>query len=86
MTMVDAFLNKMYRSNGDFVFTVTRDFVRGCTTPILILAHPFAIAMGSALPARNAEVSLYPWREPKDRTRLAVRHVRTFPRAQRPAA
>src|SRR2546429_3782215 len=28
MGMVDAFLNKMYRSNADFVFTVTRDFVR----------------------------------------------------------
>jgi hypothetical protein len=32
MAMVDAFLTKMYRSNADFVFTVTRDnalFVRG---------------------------------------------------------
>src|SRR5271170_5057465 len=28
--MVEAFLNKMYRSNADFVFTVTRDFVRDC--------------------------------------------------------
>jgi pimeloyl-ACP methyl ester carboxylesterase len=37
MAMVDAFLNKMYRSNADFVFTVTRDFVRACRTPILIL-------------------------------------------------
>ena len=27
-TMCDAFLNKMYRTNADFVFTVTRDFVR----------------------------------------------------------
>ena len=91
MTMVDAFLNKMYRSNGDFVFTVTREFVRGCSTPILILpddipAHPFAVAMESALLAPNAEVSLYPWKEPKDRIRLAVRHVRTFLRAHRPAA
>src|SRR5262249_31719286 len=25
MAMVDAFLNKMYRANADFVFTVTRD-------------------------------------------------------------
>ena len=28
MDMVDAFLNKMYRNNADFVFTVTREFVR----------------------------------------------------------
>ena len=26
MSMIDAFLTKMYRSNADFVFTVTRDF------------------------------------------------------------
>ena len=63
MAMVDAFLNKMYRSNADFVFTVSRDFVRACKTPILVLpddvpAHPYAVAMESALLAPNAEVSL----------------------------
>jgi hypothetical protein len=25
---IDAFLTRMYRTNPDFVFTVTRDFVR----------------------------------------------------------
>jgi pimeloyl-ACP methyl ester carboxylesterase len=90
MTMVDAFLNRMYRANPDFVFTVTRDFVRDCQTPILVLpddvpAHPYAVAMESALLAPNAQVSLYPWKEPKDRIPLAVRHVRTFFKAYRPA-
>jgi len=28
MEMVDKFLTKMYKTNADFVFTVTRDFVR----------------------------------------------------------
>src|ERR1051325_9404250 len=37
METIDAFLNKMYRTNPDFVFTVTRDFVRNCPTPILVL-------------------------------------------------
>ena len=36
MEMVEAFLDKMYRDNRDFVFTVTRDFVRGCETPVLV--------------------------------------------------
>ncbi len=72
MAMVDAFLNKMYRANPDFVFTVTRDFVRECQTPMLVLpddvpAHPYAVAMESALLAPNAQVSIYPWKEPKDR-------------------
>ena len=89
MPMVDAFLNKMYRANADFVFTVTRDFVRSCQTPILVLpddipAHPYAVAMESALLAPKAEVSLYPWKEPKERIALAVRHIRTFLGAHRP--
>ena len=90
MSMVDAFLTKMYRSNADFVFTVTRDFVRACHTPILVLpddipAHPYAVAMEAALLAPKAAVSLYPWKEPKDLIPLAVRHVRTFLQAHRPA-
>src|SRR5205823_5736703 len=61
MAMVDAFLNAMYRSNADFVFTVTRDFVRACPTPVLVLpddvpAHPYAVAMESASLAPNAQV------------------------------
>src|SRR5262245_21384579 len=32
MEMVDRFLTRMYRTNPDFVFTVTRDFVRNCQT------------------------------------------------------
>jgi len=90
MAMVDKFLNKMYRTNPDFVFTVTRDFVRTCQTPILILpddvpAHPYAVAMESALLAPNAEVSLFPWKEPKERIPLAVRQIRSFLRAHQPA-
>ncbi len=80
----------MYRANADFVFTVTRDFVRDCQTPILVLpddvpAHPYAVAMESALLAPNAQVSLYPWKDTPDKIPLAVRHVRTFLHANRPA-
>jgi pimeloyl-ACP methyl ester carboxylesterase len=91
MQTVDRFLTRMYRTNPDFVFTVTRDFVRSCRTPVLILpddipAHPYAVAMEAAMLAPNAQVSLYPWKEPKDRIPLAVRHVRSFLRAHRPAS
>ena len=89
MEMVDKFLTKMYRTNPDFVFTVTRDFVRGCQTPLLVLpddvpAHPYAIAMESVMLAPKAEVSLFPWKEPKERIPLAVRQVRSFLKAHRP--
>src|SRR3954468_1310767 len=35
METIDKFLTRMYRTNPDFVFTVTRDFVRNCQTPVL---------------------------------------------------
>lgn len=91
MEVVDKFLTKMYRTNPDFVFTVTRDFVRNCQTPILILpddipAHPYAVAMEAAMLAPKAEVSMFPWKEPKERIPLAVRQIRSFLRAHRPVA
>ena len=90
MEMVDRFLTKMYK-NVDFVFTVTRDFVRQCQTPVLILpddipAHPYAVAMEAAMLAPNAEVSMFPWKEPKERIPLAVRQIRSFLRAHRPVS
>ena len=86
---VDKFLTNMYRTNPDFVFTVTRDFVRQCQTPVLVLpddvpAHPYDVAMESAMLAPNAEVSMFPWKEPKERIPLAVRQIRSFLRAHRP--
>ncbi|HUN40952.1 MAG TPA: alpha/beta hydrolase [Acetobacteraceae bacterium] len=88
MGQVDAFLRRMYGANPDFVFTVTRDFVRECHTPILVLpddvpAHPYAVAMESARLAPNSQVSLYPWKEPKEFVPLAVRHIRMFLKANR---
>jgi pimeloyl-ACP methyl ester carboxylesterase len=90
MAMVDQFLTRMYRTNPDFVFTVTRDFVRACQTPVLILpddvpSHPYAVAMEAAMLAPKGEVSMFPWKEPKERIPLAVRQIRSFLRAHRPA-
>ena len=89
MEMVDAFVSKMYRANADFVFTVTRDFVRACQTPILVLpddvpAHPYAVAMETVRLAPRAEVSHYPWKDTEDHIRQAVRRVRSFLAAHQP--
>ncbi len=89
LAMVDAFLTRMYRTDPDFVFTVTRAFVRDCQTPVLILpddvpAHPYAVAMEAARLAPNSQVSLYPWKDPPELIPLALRHVRAFLRANAP--
>jgi len=91
MDMVEKYLTRMYKTNPDFVFTVTRDFVRTCQTPVLILpddvpAHPYRVAMECAMLAPKAEVSMYPWKEPKERIPLAVRQIRSFLRAHKPAS
>jgi len=90
--MVDTFLGNMYGgARAEFVYTVTRDFVRNCQTPILVLpddvpGHPYAVAMETVHLAPNAQVSLYPWKDTADKIPLAVRHIRTFLRAHRPIA
>jgi pimeloyl-ACP methyl ester carboxylesterase len=90
MAMTDKFVTRMFETNPDFVFTVTRDFVRSCQNPILVLpddvpAHPLAVAMECAMLAPNAEVSIFPWKEPKERIPLAVRQIHSFLKAHRPA-
>jgi pimeloyl-ACP methyl ester carboxylesterase len=89
MPMVHDFLTNMYTRRADFVFTVTRAFVRTCQTPILVLpddvpAHPYAVAMESVRLAPRAEVSIYPWKDTQDHLQQAVQHVREFLRKHRP--
>ena len=91
MEQIDAFLTKMYRANPDFVFTVSRNFVRNCQTPVLVLPddvppHPLAVAMEVVALAPNSEVSTYPWKEPPGMIQVVVRQVRSFLRAHRVAA
>jgi pimeloyl-ACP methyl ester carboxylesterase len=91
MAMVDRFLTRMYRTDPDFIFTVTRDFVRQCQTPVLVLpddvpAHPYAVAMETVMLAPKSEVSIYPWKEPPERISIAVRQIRSFLRGHSAAA
>ena len=89
MKDVSTFLDRMYNANPDFVFTVSRDFVKNCKTPILVLPddvppHPFKVAMEVAMLAPNSQVSLYPWKDTPDKVPLAVRHIRMFLEANAP--
>jgi pimeloyl-ACP methyl ester carboxylesterase len=77
-----AFRARMY--DGDFVFSVSRDFVRACGTPMLVLAgddlyHPAPVAEEIARLAPNAEL-ITKWKTP-DATPAAVARVRLFLKA-----
>jgi pimeloyl-ACP methyl ester carboxylesterase len=92
MERIDRFLQSMYGGGrADFVHSVSRDVVRACRTPVLVMPddsppHPYVIAMESAMLAPKSEVSLYPWKDTKEKIPLAVRQVRSFLRAHRAAA
>ena len=86
---IKEFLDNMFTKRADFVFTVDRDFVRNCPTPVLVLPddippHPYATAMESALLAPQAQVSLYPWKENDRKIALALLHIRDFMAARVP--
>ncbi|MGE0449818.1 MAG: alpha/beta fold hydrolase [Vicinamibacterales bacterium] len=80
---VDQFLSKMFRDKPDFLFTVTREFVKSCQTPVLVLpddtaGHSLAVAIESAMLAPKGQLSMYPWKDTPEKIPLAVRHIRSF--------
>jgi pimeloyl-ACP methyl ester carboxylesterase len=88
--MADQFLTRMFRNNPDFVFTVTRDFVKACQTPVLVLpddtaGHSLNVSIESAMLAPKGQLSIYPWKDTPEKIPLAVRHVRSFLLSNRPA-
>jgi hypothetical protein len=81
MDMVQDFLTSMYTNRADFVFTVSRDFVRSIQTPLLVApddvpAHPYKVAMEVASLAPNAEVTIYPGKKVvEDQVHIGARHT-----------
>jgi len=71
------------------VYSVSRDFARSCQTPVLVMpddtpGHPYPVAMDIAALMPKAEVTVYPWKEPKDLLAKTVNQVRDFLRAHQP--
>jgi pimeloyl-ACP methyl ester carboxylesterase len=66
---VETLLQNMYRSPADFVYSVSRDFVRSCQTPLLVLPgndrpHPHDVGVAVADLAPNSE-RMDPWKAPE---------------------
>jgi pimeloyl-ACP methyl ester carboxylesterase len=89
MAMVEKYLHNLYRVRPDFVYSVSRDFVRSCQTPMLVMpddtpAHPYQTSVDIASLAPNAEVTVYPWREPPELKERTINRARTFLKAHQP--
>jgi pimeloyl-ACP methyl ester carboxylesterase len=87
--MVHDFLTNMYTKRADFVFTVSREFVKTYKQPILVApddvpAHPYKVAMEVASLAPNAEVTIYPWKDTPERLEQVVEHARGFLKKHEP--
>ena len=86
---VHDFLTSMYTNRADFVFTVSRDFVRSLPTPLLVApdnvpAHPYEVAIEVADLAPNAEVTIFPWKDSQEHIDEVVEHARRFLKAHEP--
>jgi hypothetical protein len=78
--MLEAYGKKVW--GGDFVLSVTREWLKTCQTPMLVLpgvdaGHPNAIGKEIAKLAPKAE-KLEPWKEPPELIPSAVQRVRKF--------
>jgi hypothetical protein len=86
---VEKYLHDLYRVRPDFLYSVSRDFIRNCRTPMLVLpddtpAHPLQTSVDVASLAPNAEVTIFPWREPPELKERTISRVRTFLKAHVP--
>ena len=89
MAQVHDFLTNMYTDRADFVFTVSRDFVRSLQTPLLIApdnvpAHPYEAAMEVAEIAPNSETTIFPWKDSEENIDTVVDHARRFLKSHQP--
>ena len=83
---IDQYLYDLYTPNADFVYSVSRDFVQNCQTPMLVMpdevpAHPYFISMEVFKLAPKAQVTSYPWKETPEQKEKAVGQVRAFLKA-----
>jgi pimeloyl-ACP methyl ester carboxylesterase len=83
MATIEQYLHNLYRVQPDFVYSVSRDFAKSCQTPMLVLpddvvAHPLQVSIDIASLAPNAEITVFPWKEPPELKARTVNRARMF--------
>lgn len=89
MEMIEKYLHNLYAVQPDFLYSVSRDFIRNCRTPMLVLpddvaGHPLQTSIEVASLAPNAEITVYPWKEPEELRQRTIDRVRRFLKTQIP--
>jgi pimeloyl-ACP methyl ester carboxylesterase len=83
MDTIEKYLRNLYAVQPDFLYSVSRDFIRNCRTPMLVLpddvpGHPLQTSIDVASLAPNAEITVYPWKEPEELRQRTINRVRAF--------
>ena len=63
--MIEQYLHNLYAFQPDFLYSVSRDFIRNCRTPMLVLpddvpGHPLQTSIDVASLAPNAKITVFP--------------------------
>jgi pimeloyl-ACP methyl ester carboxylesterase len=83
---VDKYLHDLYRVQPDFVYSAPKEFAKTVKTPVLVLpdetpSHPLQSSIEVASLCPNAEITVFPWREPPELKARTIERVRMFLRA-----
>jgi pimeloyl-ACP methyl ester carboxylesterase len=83
METIEKYLHDLYRVRPDFVYSVSRDFAKSCQTSMLVLpddvdAHPLVASIDVASLCPNAEITVFPWKEPAELKARTINRARTF--------
>jgi hypothetical protein len=80
---IEKYLHNLYRVQPDFVYSVSRDFAKSCETPLLVLpddivAHPLQVSIEIASLCPNAEITVFPWKDPPELKARTINRARIF--------
>src|SRR5690349_17673075 len=83
METIEKYLHNLYRVRPDFVYSVSRDFAKSCQTSMLVLpddvdAHPLVTSVDVASLCPNAEITVFPWKDPPELKARTINRARTF--------
>jgi pimeloyl-ACP methyl ester carboxylesterase len=89
MRTLTAYLDGLYRAQPSFVYSVSPAFARTCQTPMLVLpdetpSHPLQSSIEVASLCPNAEITVFPWKEPAELKARTIERVRRFLHAHVP--
>jgi pimeloyl-ACP methyl ester carboxylesterase len=83
MDTIEKYLHDLYRVRPDFVYSVSRDFAKSCHTPLIVLpdnvdAHPLVASIDVASLCPNAEITVFPWKDPPELKARTIARARDF--------